>query len=145
MKKPYFTPAIKVITLSSERLMATSSISSQNKSSLESEIGQLKSDMKKQKSEAEKLKKRIKQLEETVFVVQKEHQQFQAGQMPYKRIPKQVKMIKEAGTKVCPECNTENPMEANYCKHCNFCFWDYEAYDAPEDRDGAEKPLPEAS
>lgn len=145
MKKPYFTPAIKVITLSSERLMATSSVPSQNESSLESEIGQLKSDLKKQKSEAQKLKKRIKQLEEAVVEVQKEHQQFQADQMPYKRIPKQVKMNKQAGTKICPECNTENPMEANYCKHCHFCFWDYETYDTSGDRDGAEKPLPKDS
>lgn len=136
MKKTYFKPAIKVIKLSSERLLATSSVSSQNESSLESEIGQLKNDLKK---------KRIKQLEEAVVVVQKEHQQFQADQMPYKRIPKQVKMNKQTGTKECPECNTENPMEANYCKHCHFCFWDYKAYDASEDRDGAEKPLPEVS
>mgnify|MGYP002626413798 FL=1 len=145
MKKPYFTPAIKVITLSSERLLATSSVPSQNEASLESEIAQLKGDLKKQKSEAQKLKKRIKQLEETVVVVQKEHQQFQADQMPYKRIPKQVKVNKQTGTKECPECKTENPMEANYCKHCHFCFWDYKAYDASEDRDGAEKPLSEVS
>ena len=145
MKKPYFTPAIKVITLSSERLIATSSVLPQNESSLESEIGQLKSDLKKQKSEAQKLKKRIKQLEEAVVVVQKEHQQFQADQMPYKRIPKQVKMNKQTGTKICPECNTENPMEANYCKHCNFCFWDYEVYGASGDRGGAGKPLAEDS
>lgn len=143
MKKPYFTPAIKVVTLSYERLLATSSVPSQNEASLESEIAQLKGDLKKQKSEAQKLKKRIKQLEETVVVVQKEHQQFQADQMPYKRIPKQVKVNKQTGTKECPECKTENPMEANYCKHCHFCFWDYKAYDASEDRDGAEKPLPE--
>ena len=145
MKKIYYKPAIKIIKLSSERLLATSSVSSQNESSLETEIAQLKGDLKKQKSEAQKLKKRLKQLEEAVVVVQKEHQQFQADQMPYKRIPKQVKMNKQAGTKECPECNTENPMEANYCKHCNFCFWDYKAYDASEDRDGAEKPLPEVS
>lgn len=143
MKKPYFTPAIKVISLSSERLLAASSVLSQNEASLESEIAQLKGDLKKQKSEAQKLKKRIKQLEETVVVVQKEHRQFQADLMPYKRIPKQVKVNKQTGTKECPECKTENPMEANYCKHCNFCFWDYKAYDASEDRDGAEKPLPE--
>lgn len=143
MKKPYFTPAIKVITLSSGCLLAASSVPSQNKSSLESEIAQLKGDLKKQKSEAQKLKKRIRQLEETVVVVQKEHQQFQADQIPYKRIPKQVKVNNQAGTKECPECNTENPMEANYCKHCNFCFWDYKAYDASEDRDGEEKQLPE--
>ena len=145
MKKPYFTPAIKVISLSSERLLAASSVLSQNEASFESEIAQLKGDLKKQKSEAQKLKKRIKQLEETVVVVQKEHQQFQADQMPYKRIPKQVKVNKQTGTKECPECKTENPMEANYCKHCNFCFWDYKAFDASEDRDGAEKPSPEAS
>lgn len=145
MKKPYFTPAIKVITLSSERLLAASSVPSQNYSSLESEIGKLKGELKKQKSEGQKLKKRIKQLEETVVVVQKEYQQYQADQMPYKRIPKQVKVNKQAGTKECPECKTENPMEANYCKHCNFCFWDYKTYDASEDRDDAEKPLTEMS
>ena len=49
MKKPYFTPAIKVITLSSGCLLAASSVPSQNKSSLESEIAQLKGDLKKQK------------------------------------------------------------------------------------------------
>lgn len=141
MKKPYFTPAIKVFTLSSERLMATSSVPSQNETSLETEVGQLKNNLKKQKSEAQKLKKRIKQLEETVIMGQKEHQQFQADQMPYKRIHKQVKMNKQAGTKICPECNTENPIEANFCKYCNFCFWDYETYGASGERDGTEKPF----
>ena len=145
MKKPYFTPAIKVITLSSECLLATSSVSSQNESSLESEIGQLKNDLKKQKSEAQKLKKRIKQLEEAVVVVQKEHQQFQADQMPYKRIPKQVKMNKQAGTKECPECNTENPIEANFCRFCAFSFKDKETKDAIEDRESSGKPISEES
>lgn len=139
MKKIYYKPAIKVINLSSERLLATSSVPSQNESSLESEVGQLKNDLEKQKSEAQKLKKRIKQLEETVVMVQKEHQEFQADQMPYKRIPKQVKINKQAGTKECPKCNTDNPMEANYCKHCHFCFWDYESYDMPANSDNIEK------
>ena len=139
MKKIYYKPAIKVISLSSERLLATSSVPSQNESSLESEVGQLKNDLKKLKSEAQKPKKRMKQLDETVVMVQKEHQQFQAGQMPYKRIPKHVKINKQAGTKECPKCNTENPMEANYCKHCHFCFWDYETYDTPENSDNIEK------
>ena len=139
MKKIYYKPAIKVISLSSERLLATSSVPSQNESSLESEVGQLKNDLKKLKSEAQKPKKRMKQLDETVVMVQKEHQQFQAGQMPYKRIPKHVKINKQAGTKECPKYNTENPMEANYCKHCHFCFWDYETYDTPENSDNIEK------
>lgn len=126
MKNGYCSPVIEVITLSSGHLVAASSKSSNDDSSLELEIGRLKTDLKKQKSEAQKLKKRIKELEETIDVVQKEHQQFQANQMPYKRIHKQVKMNKLAGTKECPECHTENPMEANFCKHCNFNFWSYE-------------------
>lgn len=130
MKKPYFTPAIRVIILSFECLLAISSVPSQNESLLESEIGQLKGDLKKQKSEALKLKKKIKQLEETIVVAQKGYQQFQADQMPYKRISKQVN--NQAGTKECPECNPENPMEANYRKLCNFCFGDYEFYGGSE-------------
>lgn len=129
MKKNYCRPAIKVISFSLERMMATSSsVPSEDDSPLEIEIGQLKTDLKKQKTEAQKLKKRVKQLEETIGVVRKEYQQFQADQIPYKRIHKQVKMNKQAGTKECPECNTENPMEANFCKHCNFNFWNYETY-----------------
>lgn len=145
MKKTYFRPAIKVITLSSERLMATSSVSSQNELPLESEIGQLKSDLKKQNKEAQKLKEKIKQLEETIGAVQKEHQQIQAARMPYKRIHKRVRINKQTGTKECPECNTENPMEANFCKHCNFCFWDYEAFDVSEETDGVHNPLQKES
>lgn len=106
--------------------MAASSESSKDDSSLELEIGWLNNDLKKQKSEAQKLKKRIKQLEETIDLVQKEHHQLQANQMPYKRIHKQVKMNKQAGTKECPECHTEIPMEANFCKKCAYGFWDIE-------------------
>ena len=145
MKKIYYKPAIKIIKLSSERLLATSSVSSQNESSLETEIAQLKGDLKKQKSEAQKLKKRLKQLEETVVVVQKEHQQFQANQMSYKRVPGQVMISKQNETKECPKCRAMNPIEANFCRFCAFSFKDKETEDATEDRESSGKSLSEES
>lgn len=87
MKKIYYKPAIKIIKLSLERLLATSSVSSQNESSLETEIAQLKGDLKKKEIGSTKTKEAIKAIRVDCCCSSKEHQQFQANQMSYKRIP----------------------------------------------------------
>lgn len=42
----------------------------------------------------------------------------------WKRVHKNVKINDKNGTKECPNCGGENPMDANFCRKCNYGFWD---------------------
>ena len=42
----------------------------------------------------------------------------------WKRVHKNVKINDKNGTKECPNCGVENPMDANFCRKCNYGFWD---------------------
>ena len=42
----------------------------------------------------------------------------------WKRVHKNVKINDKNGTKECPNCGAENPMDANFCRKCNYGFWD---------------------
>ena len=35
--------------------------------------------------------------------------------------PQKVKVLSD-GTWECPDCNTSNPKDANYCRHCRYKF-----------------------
>ena len=41
----------------------------------------------------------------------------------WKRTHKQVKVDIEKGTKECPNCKEENPIDASYCRKCATSFW----------------------
>ena len=44
----------------------------------------------------------------------------------WKRTHKQVKVDTEKGTKECPNCKAENPIDASYCRKCATSFWECE-------------------
>ena len=44
----------------------------------------------------------------------------------YETICKKVKVNDKNNTKECPNCATENPIDANFCRKCNYGFWDCE-------------------
>lgn len=44
----------------------------------------------------------------------------------WRRTHKHVKVDTEKGTKECPECKAENPIDASYCRRCATSFWQCE-------------------
>lgn len=54
------------------------------------------------------------------------NQQLRYELMQWKRVHKKVVINDKNGTKICPNCGIENPMEANFCKKCAYGFWDCE-------------------
>lgn len=58
-------------------------------------------------------------------IVQK-NQQLRYELTQWKRVHKKVKINDKNGTKECPNCGAENPMDANFCRKCNYGFWDCE-------------------
>lgn len=44
----------------------------------------------------------------------------------WRRTHKQVKVDTEKGTKECPNCKTENTIDASYCRKCATSFWECE-------------------
>lgn len=69
-----------------------------------------------------KLTEVLSTLEEVV----KKNQQLRYELTQWKRVHKKVKVNEKNGTKECPNCDTENPMDANFCRKCNYGFWDCE-------------------
>lgn len=56
------------------------------------------------------------------------NQQLRFELMQWKRVHKKVVVNDKNGTKVCPNCGQENPIEANFCKKCACGFWDCETF-----------------
>lgn len=71
---------------------------------------------------SEKLTEVLKTLDEIV----KKNQQLRYELTQWRRVHKKVKINDKNGTKECPNCNAENPMDANFCRKCNYGFWDCE-------------------
>lgn len=63
---------------------------------------------------------------ETLEEIAKKNQQLRYELMQWKRVHKKVKINDESGTKECPNCGAENPIDANFCRNCTCGFWDCE-------------------
>ena len=59
----------------------------------------------------------------TLEEIVKKNQQLRYELTQWKRVHKKVKINDKNGTKECPNCGTENPMDANFCRKCNYGFW----------------------
>lgn len=57
----------------------------------------------------------------------KKNEQLRYELTQWKRVHKKVKVNDKTGNKECPNCGTENPIEANYCRECCCGFWDCES------------------
>lgn len=68
----------------------------------------------------DKLKELIKDVDEIVS----KNQQLRFELMQWKRVHKQVEINDKEGTKKCPNCQTDNPIDANFCRKCTFPFWE---------------------
>lgn len=66
------------------------------------------------------------ELLESVKQILEKNQQLRYELMQWKRVHKKVVINDKDGTKICPNCGHENPMEANFCKKCAYGFWDCE-------------------
>lgn len=62
----------------------------------------------------------------TLEEIVKKNQQLRYELTQWKRVHKKVKINDKNGTKECPNCGTENPMDANFCRKCNYGFWNCE-------------------
>ncbi len=62
----------------------------------------------------------------TLEEIVKKNQQLRYELTQWKRVHKKVKINDKSGTKECPNCGAENPMDANFCRKCNYGFWDCE-------------------
>lgn len=86
---------------------------------LENSIGHTEKSVSIAEQSSLKLSDVLDNLEEVV----KKNQQLRYELMQWKRVHKKVKINDKAGTKECPNCGSENPMEANFCRKCNYGFW----------------------
>lgn len=86
---------------------------------LENSIGHTEKSVSIAEQSSLKLSDILDNLEEVV----KKNQQLRYELMQWKRVHKKVKINDKAGTKECPNCGAENPMEANFCRKCNYGFW----------------------
>lgn len=62
----------------------------------------------------------------TLEEIVKKNLQLRYELTQWKRVHKKVKINDKNGTKECPNCGAENPMDANFCRKCNYGFWDCE-------------------
>ena len=62
----------------------------------------------------------------TLEEIVKKNQQLRYELTQWKRVHKKVKINDKNGAKECPNCGAENPMDANFCRKCNYGFWDCE-------------------
>lgn len=70
----------------------------------------------------QQLEELIKSVEQIVL----KNQQLRYELMQWKRVHKKVKVNDSKGTKECPNCHEDNPIDANFCRKCAFGFWDCE-------------------
>lgn len=68
----------------------------------------------------DKLKEMVNGVEEIVS----KNQQLRFELMQWKRVHRQVKINDNTGQKECPNCHTENPIDANFCRKCTYPFWE---------------------
>ena len=67
---------------------------------------------------------KIGEIFESLEEILKKNHQLRYELMQWKRVHKKVKIDDKKGTKECPNCGADNPMDANFCRKCNFGFWD---------------------
>lgn len=123
------------VGLSNDMGRVTSSLidSSKEYAEVVAEIGKLLPVLDKQSKNSEKTtnavfltSEKVAELVSTMEEIAKKNQQLRFELMQWKRVHKRVKINEQTGTKECPNCKTENPMDANFCRHCNYGFWDCE-------------------
>lgn len=122
-------------TLSAEIGKISSALidSSKDYSSIVSELNCLLPIIEKQTANAEKgisnseeTNKTLNELAGNIEEIARKNQQLRYELMQWRRVHKRVKVNDRAGTKECPNCHEENPIEANFCKKCAYGFWDIE-------------------
>lgn len=89
---------------------------------LETQISHSEQNITATKQSEANLRSIIENLEE----IAKKNQQLRYELMQWKRVHKKVKINDKNGTKECPNCGAENPMDANFCRKCTCGFWDCE-------------------
>lgn len=77
-------------------------------------------------SVAEQNSAKLTDVLDTLEEIVKKNQQLRYELTQWKRVHKKVKINDKNGTKECPNCGAENPMDANFCRKCNYGFWDCE-------------------
>ncbi|WP_106832053.1 zinc ribbon domain-containing protein [Parabacteroides pacaensis] len=77
-------------------------------------------------SVAEQNSAKLVEVLSTLEEIVKKNQQLRYELTQWKRVHKKVKINDKNGTKECPNCGAENPMDANFCRKCNYGFWDCE-------------------
>lgn len=87
---------------------------------IETQTNQAKESTKAVSLTNDKLKELIKDVDEIVS----KNQQLRFELMQWKRVHKQVKINDNTGQKECPNCHTENPIDANFCRKCTYPFWE---------------------
>lgn len=75
---------------------------------------------------AEKNSVQMSEVLNTLDEIVKKNQQLRYELTQWKRVHKKVKVNDKNNTKECPNCATENPIDANFCRKCNYGFWDCE-------------------
>ena len=107
--------------------------SSKDYYSIVSELNRLLPIIEKQTANAEKsidnseeTNKTLNDLAVNIEEIARKNQQLRYELMQWRRVHKRVKVNDKAGTKECPNCHEENPIEANFCKKCAYGFWDIE-------------------
>lgn len=75
---------------------------------------------------AEKNSEKLTEVLKTLDEIVKKNLQLRYELTQWKRVHKKVKINDKNGTKECPNCGAENPMDANFCRKCNYGFWDCE-------------------
>lgn len=75
---------------------------------------------------AEKNSEKLTEVLKTLDEIVKKNLQLRYELTQWKRVHKNVKINDKNGTKECPNCGAENPMDANFCRKCNYGFWDCE-------------------
>lgn len=122
-------------TLSAEIEKISSSLidSSKDYSSIVTELNRLLPIIEKQTANAEKgisyseeTNKTLNELTGNIEEIARKNQQLRYELMQWRRVHKRVRVNDKAGTKECPNCHEENPIEANFCKKCAYGFWDVE-------------------
>lgn len=72
-----------------------------------------------------------KQMTDLIGIVEQivtKNQQLRYELTQWKRVHKKVVINEMNGTKTCPNCGGENPIDANFCRKCASGFWNCETF-----------------
>lgn len=107
--------------------------SSKDYAAIVSQVSQLLTQLSSYTTQTEQLlnqgnssSQQMTELMESVKQILEKNQQLRYELMQWKRVHKKVVVNDKNGTKTCPNCGHENPIEANFCRKCACGFWDCE-------------------